>query len=58
MDNANNLEKINKIGYTIKKLLKKTEKSFDKLINIKIDNYEIIKLYSEFAENILNVYII
>ena len=54
MDNANNLEKINKIGYTIKKLLKKTEKSFDKLINIKIDNYEIIKLYSEFAENILN----
>jgi PAS domain-containing protein len=54
MDNANNLEKINKIGYTIKKLLRKTEKSFDKLINIKIDNYEIIKLYSEFAENILN----
>ena len=54
MDNVNNFEKINQIGYIIKKLLKKIEKYFDKLINIKIDNYEIIKLYSEFAENILN----
>ena len=54
MENVNNFEKINEIGYKIKKLLKKTEDSFDKLINIKIDNYEIIKLYSELAENILN----
>ena len=54
MENMNNFEKINQIGYSIKKLLKKTEKSFDKLINIKIDNYEIIKLYSQFAESILN----
>ena len=54
MENVNNFEKINKVGYIIKKLLKKTEKSFDKLINIKVDNYEIIKLYAEFSENILN----
>ena len=54
MENMNNFEKINQIGYSIKKLLKMTEKSFDKLINIKVDNYEIIKLYSEFAESILN----
>ena len=54
MENVANFEKINQIGYDIKKLLKKTEVSFEKLINIKIDNYEIIKLYSEFVENILN----
>ena len=54
MENVNNFEKINDIGYKIKKLLKKTENLFDKLINIKIDNHEIIKLYSELAENILN----
>ena len=52
--NVDNFEKINAIGYQIKKLLKKTEKSFDKIINVKVDNYEIIKLYSEFCENILN----
>ena len=54
MENVTNFEKINQIGYEIKKLLKKTEISFEKLIKIKIDNYEIIKLYSEFVENILN----
>ena len=54
MENVANFEKINQIGYEIKKLLKKTESCFDKLINIKIDNYEIIKLYSDFVENILN----
>ena len=54
MENMNSFEKINRIGYSIKKKLKKAEKSFDRLIKIKIDNYEIIKLYSEFAENILN----
>ena len=54
MDSANSFENISRIGYRIQKLLRKTEKSFDKLINIKIDNFEIIKLYSEFSENILN----
>ena len=54
LDNVDNFEKIAAVGYKIKKLLKKTENSLNKIINVKIDNFEIIKLYSEFAENILN----
>ena len=50
---SNDFEKINKIGYEIKKLNKKIEYFFDELINIKTDNNEIINLYFEFVENIL-----
>ena len=51
--NINNFEKINKIGYNIKKMNKILENSFDDLINTKANNFEIINLYTEFVENIL-----
>ena len=54
IQSINNFEKINKIGYEIRKLNKKIESTFDYLINIKTDNCEIINLYSEFVENLLN----
>jgi len=51
--NSSNFEEINKIGYNIIKLNKKIELVFEKLIQIKTNNIEIIKLYSEYIENIL-----
>ena len=54
IQSTNNFEKINRIGNEIRKLNKKIEKTFDYLINIKTDNCEIINLYSEFVENLLN----
>jgi len=51
--NSSNFEKIIKIGYRIIKLNKKIENIFDKLIQIKTNHFEIIKLYSEYVENIL-----
>ena len=53
IQNVNNLDKINKIGHKILKLNKKTEKIFDNLMVTKTDQIEIIKLYSEYTENIL-----
>ena len=53
MQNISNFDKINNIGYQIIKLKKTIDDCFDKLIFIKHNNIEIIKLYSEFAENIL-----
>ena len=51
--NMNNLNKINELGHQIIKLNKKIDILFNNIINTKTDNYEIIKLYSEFVENIL-----
>ena len=48
-----NFNKINRIGMKIMKCNPKIDEVFNKLINIKTDNLEIIKFYSEFAENIL-----
>ena len=53
IQNIDNFEKINKIGNEIKKINKKTDKTFNNLINNKTDNFEIISVYSEFVENIL-----
>ena len=52
-NNKSNFDEINKIVYKIIKLNKKIDKNFDKLIKIKTNNYDIIKLYSEYTENIL-----
>ena len=49
----NGLENMNKLGHQILKLNKKAEDIFTELINTKTDNIEIIKIYSEFSENIL-----
>ena len=51
--NKSNFEEINKIVYKIIKLNKKIDNNFGKLIKIKTNNYDIIKLYSEYVENIL-----
>ena len=52
VQNINNLEKLNEIGYNLINLNKKLENLFIEIINSKTDNMEIIELYSEFVENI------
>ena len=51
---SNNLDDLNRIGSEIIKLNKKIEEEYDMLIKIKSDNYELIKFYSYFKENVLN----
>ena len=46
--------KLNEIGNQINKLMKKTEKIFLKLNEIKTNDFEVIKLYESFIKNILN----
>ena len=53
IQSINNFEKINEIGYNIKKINRMLENTFNDIINSKTDNLEIINLYSEFVENIL-----
>ena len=53
MQDTNNLNKINELGHQIVKLNKKIDDSFNKIIKTKTDNLEVIKLYSDFVENIL-----
>ena len=51
--NVDNFNKIHKIGLKIMKDNKTIEEIYCKLIKVKTDNLEIIKLYSEFVEEIL-----
>jgi len=51
--NVDNFNKIHKIGLKILKDNKKIEEIYSNLIKVKTDNIEIIKLYSEFVEEIL-----
>ena len=51
---SNNLDELNKIGSEIIKSNKKIEEDYELLIKVKSDNYELIKLYSYFSENVLN----
>ena len=51
---SNNVEELNKIGSEIIKLSKKIEEDYDLLIKVKSDNFDLIKLYSYFSENVLN----
>ena len=46
--------KLNDIGNQIKKLIEKIDKIFLKLIEIKSNDYEVIKFYESFIKNILN----
>ena len=46
--------KLNEIGNQINKLMKKTEKIFLKLNEIRTNDFEVIKLYESFIKNILN----
>ena len=50
---VDNFNRIHKIGLKIMKDNKTIEEIYSKLINVKTDNIEIIKLYSEFVEEIL-----
>ena len=51
---SNNLDDLNKIGSEIIDLNKKIEEEYDMLIKTKSDNYDLIKFYSYFKENVLN----
>ena len=51
--NSNNFNKIYKIGTEIMKDNPKLDDLYDKLMLVKTDNIEIIRLYSEYAEGIL-----
>ena len=53
LQNIDNFNKINKIGREIMKYSPKIEESYNNLMNVKTDNLEIIKLYSEFVEGVL-----
>ena len=53
LQNIDNFNKIHKIGSQIMKLNPKIEEKYNNLTNIKTDNIEIIKLYSEFVEGVL-----
>ena len=52
-ENIDNFNKIHEIGLQIMKFNPKLEEIYSNLINIKTDNLEVIKLYSEFIEKIL-----
>ena len=51
--NNNSFNRIYKIGVEIMNNNPKIEESYQKLINIKTDNVEIIKLYSQYVEGVL-----
>ena len=53
LENVDNFNKIHKIGLQIMKFNPKMEEIYAKLISIKTENIEIIKLYSEFVDKIL-----
>ena len=53
IQDTNNLNEINELGHQIVKLNKKIDDSFNNIIKTKTDNLEVIKLYSDFVENIL-----
>ena len=52
--NSNNFNKIHKIGREIMKKSPTLDELYNKLMTVKTDNSEIIRLYSEFVEGILN----
>ena len=52
-ENIDNFNKLHKIGLQIMKLNPICENLYNKLLDIKTDNYQIIKLYSEFVQKIL-----
>ena len=51
---TNNFDELNKIGSDIVKMNKKIEEKYNLLIKVKPDNYDLIKLYSYFTQNVLN----
>ena len=51
---TNNLDELNKIGSEIVKINKKIDENYNSLIMAKPDNYDLIKLYSYFTQNVLN----
>lgn len=51
--NSDNFNKINRVGREIVKNNKIIEELYTKLISIKTDNFEIIKIYTEYVEGIL-----
>ena len=51
---TNNLDELNKIGSEIVKMNKKIDENYNSLIRVKPDNFDLIKLYSYFIENVLN----
>ena len=53
ISNINNLNKIYELGHQIIKLNYKIHNLFNIIINTKTDNFEVIKLYSDFVETIL-----
>ena len=54
LQNFDNFNKIHKIGSQIMKLNPRIEEKYNYLTNIRTDNMEIIKLYSEFVEGVLS----
>ena len=48
------LTKLNEIGNQLNKLIKNIDKIFSKLIEIKKNDFELIKIYESFVKNILN----
>ena len=52
-ENTNHFNELHNIGLQIMKFNPQLDEKYSKLINIKTDNFEIIKLYSEFVEKIL-----
>ena len=53
LDNIDNFNKIHKLGLQIMKLNPRVEEIYNILMDIKIDNIQIIKIYTEFVQNIL-----
>ena len=53
MKNIDNFNELNNVGSQIMKYNPKIDNIFNKLINVKADNIEILKLYSEFIEGVL-----
>ena len=51
--NIDNFNKLNNLGKQIMKYNPKIDNIFNKIINAKTDNIEILKLYSEFVEGVL-----
>jgi hypothetical protein len=51
--NIDNFNELNHVGSQIMKYNPKIDHVYNKLVNVKTDNIEIIKLYSEFVEGVL-----
>ena len=53
MKNTDNFNKLNNLGSQIMKYNPKIDNIFNNLLNVKTENIEILKLYSEFVEGVL-----